>query len=55
MYEGSPVKVDENSIHLIRKLRWMGMEDEAKIMQAQLAAYRVSLGNSVIGGPTDTD
>ena len=42
MYEGSPVKVDQNPaaslqhlppnelIHLIRKLRWIGMEGEAK-------------------------
>jgi hypothetical protein len=42
-------------IHLIRKLRWMGMEDEAKIVQARLAAYHASPGESVIGGPADTD
>jgi hypothetical protein len=28
-------------IHLIRKLRWMGMEDEAKIVEAQLAVCLV--------------
>lgn len=42
-------------IHLIRKLRWMGMEDEAKIMQAQLAAFGVRPGDNVVGGPRDTD
>ena len=42
-------------IHLIRKLRWMRMDDEAKIMQAQLAVSRSSPGDNVIGGPTDTD
>ncbi|HMA74669.1 MAG TPA: hypothetical protein VKP67_24735 [Xanthobacteraceae bacterium] len=42
-------------VHLIRKLRWIGMEDEAKIMAARLAADRVLPGDNVIGGPTDTD
>ena len=63
MYQVSP-KVVENVgvtlqhrtpnelIHLIHKLRWMGMEEEAKIMHAQLAAL---LGDSVSGAPTDTD
>jgi hypothetical protein len=67
MYQATPVKVDENAgvslqdrtpnelIHLIRKLRWIGMEDEATIVQARLAACRVSADENVIGGPTDTD
>jgi hypothetical protein len=42
-------------VHLIRKLRWMGMADEADVMQTQLAAFRVSPGDSVIGDPRDTD
>lgn len=42
-------------IHLIRKLRWMGMEDEAKIMEAQVAACRSPPRDNVIGGPRDTD
>jgi hypothetical protein len=62
-----PVKVPESSdvsaeqrapdelIYLIRKLRWMGMEDEAKIMEVQVAARRVQPGDNVIGGPRDTD
>lgn len=41
--------------HLIRKLRWMGMEDEAKIVEGQLAARPVPSGDSVVGGPRDTD
>ena len=67
MYQATPVKADENAgaslqhrtpnelIHLIRKLRWMGMEDEASIVQAQLAACRVPADDNVIGGPIDTD
>jgi|307.fasta_scaffold878565_1 hypothetical protein len=42
-------------VHLIRKLRWMGMEDEAKIVQEHLAACHPPPGDNVIGGPTDTD
>jgi hypothetical protein len=42
-------------VQLIRKLRWMGMEDEAKIMQEQLAACHPPPGDNVIGGPRDTD
>jgi hypothetical protein len=63
----SPVKVRENLdvsvqyrtpnelIHLIRKLRWMGMDDEAKAMQTQLARCHNPPGDNVIAGPRDTD
>jgi hypothetical protein len=63
----APTKADEDArmsaqcqtpnelIHLIRKLRWMGMEDEARVVEAQLSACRVTPGDNVIGGPTDTD
>jgi hypothetical protein len=40
-------------IHLIHKLRWMGMEDDAKIMEAQLAACGVPPEGNVIGDPRD--
>jgi hypothetical protein len=67
MYQATPTNVDKKAgvslqrrtpnelIHMIRKLRWMGMEDEAKTVQAQLAACRVPTGDNVIGGPVDTD
>jgi len=42
-------------IHLIRKLRWMGMADEATAVETQLAACGVSPGDNVIAGPRDTD
>jgi hypothetical protein len=42
-------------VHLIRKLRWMGMDNEAEVMRAQLADSRVSPGDNVIGGPRDAD
>jgi hypothetical protein len=67
MHQATPVKVDENAgvslqdrtpnelIHLIRKLRWIGMEDEATIVQARLAACCIPADENVIGGSTDTD
>ena len=63
----SPVKVPQSLdvsaeqrtpnelIHLIRKLRWIGMEDEAKIVEAQLATCGDRSGGNVISGPRDTD
>jgi hypothetical protein len=42
-------------VYLIRKLRWMGLEEEAKSMETELALFRVLPGDSVIGGPADTD
>jgi hypothetical protein len=67
MYRAAPTMADEDAsmsaqrqtpnelTHLIRKLRWMGMDDEARVVEAQLAACRVTPGDNVIGGPTDTD
>ncbi len=37
----------------IRKLRWMGMEEEAKRLQNELALTHST--DPVIGGPPDTD
>jgi hypothetical protein len=40
-------------VHLIRKLRWMGLDDEAARMETQLA--QASGTESVRAGPVDTD
>ena len=40
-------------IKLIRKLRWMGMEEEAK--RAETALGGVSPADSVLAAPHDTD
>jgi hypothetical protein len=40
-------------VHLIRKLRWMGLDDEAARLEALLA--EVPSGGSVLAGPIDTD
>jgi hypothetical protein len=42
-------------IKLIQKLRWIGMDDEAKRVQTTLAARDMQPADSVIAGPCDTD
>jgi hypothetical protein len=37
----------------IRKLRWMGMEDEARKLQGELS--RVEKGDCVLAAPRETD
>ena len=45
-------KADE-LIKLLRKLRWMGMEEEA--LRAEAALRNVSPADSVLAAPHDTD
>jgi hypothetical protein len=40
-------------IHLVRKLRWMGLDEEAARMEALLA--ELPRAESVLAGPIDTD
>jgi hypothetical protein len=47
--------VSTEFVRLIRKLRWMGMEDEAERVQMQLALGRVPPSESVLAVPRDTD
>ena len=42
-------------IKLIRKLRWMHMEDEAEQVQMQLASCRAAPTDNVLAEPPDTD
>ncbi len=42
-------------IKLIRKLRWMGMEEEAERVQTELAQCGVRPADSVLAVPHDTD
>jgi hypothetical protein len=42
-------------IKLIRKLRWMGMDDEVKRVQSTLAARSTQPAESVFSVPADTD
>jgi hypothetical protein len=42
-------------IRLIRKLRWIGMDDEAKRIQTELKHRAVPAEDSVLARPRDTD
>jgi hypothetical protein len=42
-------------VQLIRKLRWINMDDEAERVSAQLTRSRVSPTETVIAGPWATD
>ena len=42
-------------IKRIRKLRWMGMRDEAETVQMQLALRHTRPADSVLATPPDTD
>ena len=39
----------------IRKLRWMGLEEEAQRVEDELILRRVAAADSVIGAPRETD
>lgn len=42
-------------VRLIRKLRWIGMDDEAERVSAQLSAWPSRPTETVIAGPWATD
>jgi len=42
-------------VKLIRKLRWMGMQEEAERVQMRLAQCPVPPADSVLATPHDTD
>jgi hypothetical protein len=42
-------------VRLIRKLRWIGMDDEAERVLAQLSAWPFPPTETVIAGPWATD
>ena len=48
-------KQSNDLVRLIRKLRWMRMEDQARQMQLELALRRSRPAETVIAGPADTD
>jgi hypothetical protein len=39
----------------IRKLRWMGMEDEAKTLEQELKSVPATEIDTVLGAPRNTD
>jgi hypothetical protein len=42
-------------IKLIRKLRWVGMEDEAERLQAELTQRQTAAADSVVATQGETD
>ena len=42
-------------VKMIRKLRWMGMEEEAERLQKQLTSRNVPAADSVIAASRETD
>jgi hypothetical protein len=44
-----------NKVKLIRKLRWMGMEEDAERVQRELAQRSVPPADSVVAAPHETD
>jgi hypothetical protein len=42
-------------VKMIRKLRWMGMEEEAKRIQTELTHADVGPADSVVAAPRETD
>jgi len=42
-------------VSLIRKLRWMGLEEEAKRAEDELTLRRVAAADSVVAVPHETD
>jgi hypothetical protein len=54
--DSSAQRVASNQcIRLIRKLRWMGMDDEAERLLAQLIGWSFQPTETVIAGPWATD
>jgi hypothetical protein len=48
-------RVSNELIQIIRKLRWMGMEDEVEELQRALAHCLARPAYGVIGGSNETD
>jgi hypothetical protein len=48
-------KTSDALIKQIRKLRWMGLNDEIKRVEKMLAAHDMQSSDTVIADPIDTD
>ncbi len=52
----SPVhKASDELVRLIRKLRWIGMEEEALGLQKELTRRRAAAADSVLATTAETD
>ena len=55
MERPSEQRASDEMVKLIRKLRWVGLEGEARSMERELTARAVPAGDSVIATPRETD
>jgi hypothetical protein len=53
--DGSARQQANKLIRLIRKLRWMGMEEEAERVQTELTQCGARPADSVLATPRETD
>lgn len=48
-------RASNDLVKLVRKLRWMGMEEEAKKVASQLTQCNVPVADSVVARSRETD
>jgi hypothetical protein len=51
----SDARASNDMIKLIRKLRWIGMDDEAQKLQTELTQRETAAADSVVATPRETD
>ncbi len=51
----SDTRVSNDMIKLIRKLRWIGMDEEAQKLQTELTQREAAADDSVVATPRETD
>ena len=55
MERSSEQRASDEMVRLIRKLRWIGLENEAKNIGHQLTARAVPAADTVLASPRETD
>ena len=55
MERSTQQRASDEMVKLIRKLRWVGLESEAKSIERELTARAMPAGDSVIATPRETD
>ena len=55
MERSSEQRASDEMVMLIRKLRWIGLENEAKSMGRELTTRAVPAADTVVATPLETD
>ena len=55
MERSSEQRASDEMVRLIRKLRWIGLENEAKTIERELTARAVPAADTVVATPRETD